>query len=116
MNIAETTREFLEHNGLSLKSSSYANDSLGDYCDTYSNGTILLRFVRDRSQLTIEICRNGILKKHWYDLGLLQNLMLGNRDLTQIPFYENQEVFLRHNLNKIIRLFAFSTYCKTKKP
>lgn len=108
----EDINSFLESNGFKLIDRD-ESEYLGDYFYTYSNDSIKLRFVSDKSFKSIDI-KNIKDKESWYDLALLKALIYQEQKLNVVTSIEELIEFLKKELENIEKLFSNENYFNTK--
>jgi AraC-like DNA-binding protein len=72
-------------------------------CDVWKSLGVLVRFVCDRGQVSVEI--SSVLTEKWHDLGLVR-IMVEGGDAMERPTLDELAVFFRANQAQLARLFS----------
>ncbi len=90
------------------------SEYFGDYFQIYSNGTIDIRLISDKSIESIDI-RSSADENNWYDLTLIKAFIDNDNNLMRVLTIEESCVFLQQNISIINNLFNINLYLTTKK-
>ncbi|MBS1587821.1 MAG: hypothetical protein JSS82_19995 [Bacteroidetes bacterium] len=91
-----------------------ANDrSFGNWFVTLVGGYILIRYVQDRSIISIEVASKQD-PKEWFEVSLVKDYILGEADRPGIEKLEVLQEFLANNFERVQSIFAPDSYGQTK--
>ncbi len=89
-----------------------SSDSFGDDLIIYTNDFLIIRIISDKSQLLIDIKKNGM--QEWFDLILVITLITNKSNLLNFNFDEIKTI-LSHHYEEIASLFEDGIYINTRK-
>lgn len=99
----------------------YSSENFGNFFIILSSTYFSLRYINDRSFLTIEISSN-LAPETWFDLSFLRDLIYNEdginadkRNLSNSERIEELNSFLRKKIDVIRELFAKENYPTTRK-
>ena len=109
----ENIDTFLKSKGFYLNEH-HRSSYFGDYYDIFKNDIIGLRFSRDKSFLSIDVCS---LKEesNWCDLTLVKALLYRETELNIVTNTEQYYQFLEKEFYPILELFNQENYFTTKE-
>ena len=105
---------FLESKGFHLVDSKNSS-SFGDYYYILTNNIFSLRFVKDKSIISIDIQSALKNNESWYDLALIKNLLYNDIQLDIAMTSEQYCEFLKNEIDNITILFNSDDYFCVKK-
>jgi hypothetical protein len=105
--------DFLNSKGFKLINND-TSEYFGDYCATYSDGEIVIRFSSSQSFKTIDVA-NKLDFNRWIDLALIKALINDEQDLSKVTKVSEYNCFLEKHFFKICELLSSQNYFTTKK-
>lgn len=113
MSIKKKVSNFLYSKGFKLIDEE-ATEYFGDFYCIYSNSTINVRLVSDRSIETFDVS-SALDFNRWIDLALIKALINGEQDLSKVTPVSEYSDFLESHLSIIYDLLSKQNYPSTKK-
>ena len=113
-------KNLIENFGFIKLDEFYDKQAFGNFYIILSSEYCLVRYIKDRSFLTIEIASHAE-PSNWYDLSFIRNLIYApnninpnNRDVFSIERIEKLNQFLKYEFVGISNLFKKENYKNTK--
>lgn len=99
--------------GLHKVQEEFQPENFGNFFVVLFSKEFLLRYVNDRSFLSIDIA-SQMKPSKWYDLSIVKALLYNEQILNETTGIEELNEFLRKELNHISELFGQQHYSTTK--